>query len=83
MTISNKVLIEFNNKELNAIRIIDDMLEDLQLKFSEETTLVSVTTGEAIELNEIWRMRGILSSLVSNAYWDVNPANNNDQIICF
>lgn len=80
MIISNAVAIEFNNKELNALRVVDDVFEDLQEQFSKETTLISVVTGEAIELNEIWRMRGILATFVSNSFWDVSTPKNDDEL---
>lgn len=71
MKFSNNIRIEFTNKELNALAIIDDMLEDFQNEFTSDAVLTAAFTGETIELIEIARIRGILNGLVRNNCWQV------------
>lgn len=71
MKFSNNIRIEFTNKELNALAIIDDMLEDFQNEFTSDAVLTATFTNETIELIEIARIRGILNGLVRNNCWNV------------
>ena len=68
---THSTIIELNSKELDAIRLVDDILGNIQTEFLNDTALISATTGEVILLDEVARVKGILFGLANNSYWDV------------
>ena len=64
---------EFIIEEFDALIEANDVLEDIQNRYPEGTVLGSPNDGEIICVDELARMRGILSFLFNNRVVEVNP----------
>ena len=64
---------EFTIEEFDALIKANDVLEDIQNLYPEGTVLGSPNDGEIICVDELARMRGILSFLFNNRVVEVNP----------
>lgn len=61
----NIVEIQLTEKEINSIRTVSKILEELHQDFSQYIDLQAVETGEIVSINEIPRVLGILSCFES------------------
>ncbi len=64
---------EFTVEEFNALVKANDVLEDIQNLYPKGTVLGSPNDGEIICVDELARMRGVLSFLFNNRVVEVNP----------
>ncbi len=62
-----------STKDVKALNSIEDMLIQLQKTYDDEDVLMSPTDGEVVKIEELRRVRGILSFLANNPKVDVNP----------
>ena len=64
MTIEKHTIITIDpdQHEAESLEIVDNFFRELQDRFKDEKMLVSLNTGEAIEINELARVRGIISA---------------------
>jgi hypothetical protein len=59
------------SKQKEALAIVLDMLTETQNTFGRVCELTSTSTGEVIEVEELARVKGILSGLLDNSDWEV------------
>lgn len=64
---------EFTVEEVEALFKANVVLEDIQNLYPEGTVLGCPNDGEIICVDELARMRGILSFLFNNRVVEVNP----------
>ena len=64
---------EFTIEEVEAIFKASEVLEEIQNLYQEGTVLGSPNDGEIICVEELARVRGILSFLFNNRVVEVNP----------
>ena len=64
---------EFTIEEVQAIFKASEVLEEIQNLYDEKTVLMSPNDGEIVSVEELARMRGILSFLFNNRVVEVNP----------
>lgn len=64
--IEKSMRVELARSEYDEIMDVYDLLERLLLCFPNADMIVSKTTGEVIERDELIRMRGILAALTYN-----------------
>ena len=64
---------EFTIEEVEAIFKASEVLEEIQNLYQEGTILSSPNDGEIICVEELARVRGILSFLLNNRVVEVNP----------
>ena len=71
MTIKTKIIstLEMEDEEKEILTNAYFILEKLRDSLSENTVLISDTTGEIIENEELARVLGILSGLIENKEW--------------
>ena len=62
-----------NEEEREAIETVNFMLHALQ-SAGEGMRLVSVETGEVVDIDELARVRGIISAFIQNRCWEVQMA---------
>lgn len=61
--IEKSMRIDITRKEYEEIMDVYNLLERLLVCFPNEGIIISKTTGEAIDRDELLRMRGILAAL--------------------
>lgn len=61
--IEKSMRIDITRKEYEEIMDVYNLLERLLVWFPDEGTIISKTTGETIDRDELLRMRGILAAL--------------------
>lgn len=63
---------ELELDEVNAINEVNRLIKDIQNTIGDEAMIVSQTTGELIETENLCRMRGVLDALLVNngTTWD-------------
>ena len=64
---------EFTVEEVDALFKASEVLENIQNMYEEKTVLGSPNDGEIICVEELARVRGILSFLFNNRVVEVNP----------
>ena len=64
---------EFTVEEVEALFKASVVLEDIQNLYKDDTVLGSPNDGEIICVEELARMRGVLSFLFNNRVVEVNP----------
>ena len=64
---------EFTIEEVEAIFKASEVLEDIQNLYQEGTVLGSPNDSEIICVEELARIRGVLSFLFNNRVVEVNP----------
>ena len=58
--------------EAEAIQVVDSFLNQIQDELKDNKRLISLDTGECIDVNEFARVRGILSSFIEHYHhWEV------------
>ena len=58
--------------EAEAIQVVDSFLKQMQDELKDNKRIVSLDTGECIDVNELYRVRGILSSFIEHYHhWEV------------
>ena len=75
MTVSHKV-ININNltiNEMEALETVYNLLGEFQNIYMDGCVLVSPNDGEIIEVNELARVKGILSFIMMNRAVEVSP----------
>ena len=60
-------------EDISALNRINELLAQFQKKYDEEDVLMSPTDGEVVKIDELARLRGILSFFANNQTVDVNP----------
>ena len=70
MRIEREIMINLNltHYERQALATIDALLLKMQTKFTDETKLQSVETGELLEIKELSRVRGVLGMIRDNSF---------------
>ena len=69
-TINN---IPMSNKDIDALNHVYDFLIQMQKAYKETDVLMSPTDGEVVKIEELARVRGILSFFANNQTVEVNP----------
>ena len=64
---------EFTTEEVEALFKASVVLEEIQNLYKDDTVLSSPNDGEIICIEELARMRGVLSFLFNNRVVEVNP----------
>ena len=64
---------QISKEEVAALKTVNNVLIKLQKAYDEKDILMSETDGELIKVEEIARVRGILSFLENNDTFLVNP----------
>lgn len=64
---------QISKEEIAALKTVNNVLSKLQKAYDEKDILMSETDGELIKVEEIARVRGILSFLENNDTFLVNP----------
>lgn len=67
-----------NEKERDAIKTIDFMLRTLQ-SAGEGMRLVSAETGEVVDIDELSRIRGIITAFIQNRCWEVQVIEEEEE----
>lgn len=66
------ITIEPDQHEAESLCIVDNFFRELQDQIGERNILISLNTGEAIEINELARVRGIISAFYErHHHWEV------------
>lgn len=60
-------------EEIAALKLSNKLLEKIQKIYDKEDVLMSPEDGEVIRIDELGRVRGILSFLYNNTEVHVNP----------
>jgi hypothetical protein len=63
--------VEFTARERESLEIVNKICLDLMTAFGKENTLISPNTGEGISIDELPRIRGIISGLLDNRVWNI------------
>lgn len=61
--------LKMSGKQREAVQIVNDMLLETIMYFGETSKITSETTAEIIDINELYRVRGILSGLTDSTDW--------------
>ncbi len=72
-TKSQTMAIPTTNEDIMALKHVHNFLEKIQKAYDKEDVLMSPEDGEVIRVEELGRVRGILSFLYNNPTVDVNP----------
>lgn len=64
---------EFTTEEVDALFKTSEVLENIQNMYDEKTVLMSPNDGEIVGVEELARIRGVLSFLFNNRVVEVNP----------
>lgn len=66
------ITIEPDQHEAESLETVDNFFRELQERFKDEKMLISLDTGEVIEINELARVRGIVAALYEqHHHWQV------------
>jgi hypothetical protein len=63
----------FTTQEIEALDTVMGLLTQLQDDYAEDDILANVNDGEIIAIDELARVKGILSFLYMNRVVEVNP----------
>ena len=61
--------LKMSSKQREAVQVVNDMLLETIMYFGETSTITSETTAEVIDINELYRVRGILGGLMDSTDW--------------
>lgn len=64
--VKKNIMILMSTEEIECLEMADCILHKIQNSFPEEAELESVDTGEIVRIEEIARLRGILSAFYEN-----------------
>lgn len=64
---------QFTVEEQEAFALVNAALLNVQVAYSEGDVLGSPNTGEVVCVNELARVRGVLSFIAENRVVEVNP----------
>lgn len=74
MNIAKHVTLTFEPDccEAEAVHIVDSFLNQMQDKLKDNKRIISLDTGECIDVSELYRVRGILNAFVEQYHhWEV------------
>lgn len=72
-TKSHTAALPTTSEDITALKHAYNFLEKIQKAYDKEDVLMSPDDGEVIRVEELGRVRGILSFLYNNPEVDVNP----------
>ena len=72
-TKSQTMALPTTNEDITALKHANDFLEKIQKAYDKEDVLMSPEDGEIIRVEELGRVRGVLSFLYNNPEVLVNP----------
>ena len=80
MTIETKKVLGFFLDQTDTTRMarVEHLLEMLQHMVSENNQIMALETGEIITYDDLCRVRGILTGLMDNLQWEVQPKRNTE-----
>ncbi len=80
MTIETKTVLGFfpNSWDMTAMMRVDNIVETLQNRVTDENQVMALETGEIITYDDLCRVRGILTGLMENLQWEVQPKRNTE-----
>ena len=70
--VENVVESGLNVEEMQMLQEVDEMLLALQIKFGSLATLQDLNTGEVMGIEELARVRGILSMLANSRVFQLS-----------
>ena len=72
MTVNNRKLydVQFTFDELNALKCAERAIKEIVTLFGSEGHLMSAETGEVVTLDELNRVRGILSCFYDHTVFE-------------
>lgn len=66
------ITIDPDQHEAESLCIVDNFFRELQDRLKDEEMLISINTGEAIEIKELARVRGIIAAFYEQHHrWEV------------
>ena len=63
----------FTPQEIQALDTVMDLLTQLQNEYAEDDIIANVNDGEIVAIEELARVKGIVSFLYLNRVVEVNP----------
>lgn len=75
--IINSAVVQIQTERKIGYNLVMRDLNTLRETFTDDTELVSVTTGESITMQEVSRVLGILEGLKENQIWEVRTDFSN------
>lgn len=75
--IINSAVVQIQTERKIGYNLVMRDLATLRDTFTDDTELVSVTTGESITMQEVSRVLGILEGLKENQIWEVKTDFSN------
>lgn len=65
--------------ESRAIREVQDFCKEIEEEFEEmgASYMIAIETGEKISVEDLQRVRGVLSGLLDNFIWDTDTSVEN------
>lgn len=75
--IINSAVVQIQTERKIGYNLVMRDLAMLRETFTDDTELVSVTTGESITMQEVSRVLGILDGLKENQIWEVKTDFSN------
>lgn len=75
--IINSAVVQIQTERKIGYNLVMKDLTMLRDTFTDDTELVSVTTGESITMQEVSRVLGILEGLKENQIWEVRTDFSN------
>ena len=75
--IINSAIVQIQTERKIGYNLVMRDLATLRDTFTDDTELVSVTTGESITMQEVSRVLGILEGLKENQIWEVKTDFSN------
>lgn len=75
--IINSAVVQIQTERKIGYNLVMKDLTTLRDTFTDDTELVSVTTGESITMQEVSRVLGILEGLKENQIWEVRTDFSN------
>ena len=55
----------------DALKKVDDALHQMQMAFNPDSELMNLATGECFSIDELARVRGIISALAEYGEWEL------------
>lgn len=75
MKITQQVLTihQMTLEEFNALELAEKVINHIQESYGEDCVLMSPNDGEIVQVEELARVRGVLSFIMRNRVVEVNP----------
>ena len=70
---ANFMVNQMSIQDYEALRQVNEILDQFQKEYSATDVLQSVNDGEVILIEELARVKGILSFIMANRVVEVNP----------